>query len=104
MIRLLLSPLLLFGTLELLGPNPLWACPNCAEAVALDSDSDEEASWQLAAGYNRSIYLMIAVPYLALGLLGLVIVRRLALAPTQGNGTFSNVKENDRSTTPDGAT
>ena len=50
---------------------------------------------------------MLAVPYLALGILGYAIVRQMR-QPTaepipQGSGTFSNRNENERSTTPDGA-
>jgi hypothetical protein len=62
---------------------------------------------ELAAGYNRSIYLMLAVPYLSLSILGYAIIRQMRRpidgSTLQGNGTFSNRNENERSTTPDGA-
>jgi hypothetical protein len=70
----------------------------------LTSGSEAEDSVQLASGYNRSIYLMLAVPYLALGILGYVIVRQMRRQAPQGNGTFANENANERSTTPDGAT
>jgi len=101
-LRLLLFVLLALASAVVL-PTSLWACPNCADAVPLSSGAEGEEGQQLALGYNRSIYLLLAVPYLAVGLLGYVVVRRLSASAGQGSGTFVKVKENERSTTPEGA-
>jgi hypothetical protein len=50
--------------------RPAWACPNCKEAAeaAIDSSADEnEDPLAEARAYNRSIYLMIGVPYTLVG-------------------------------------
>ena len=103
MLRRLFLLLLLAWASDPLQPTSLWACPNCADAVPLSSGAEGEEGQQLALGYNRSIYLLLAVPYLAVGLLGYVVVRRLSASAGQGSGTFVKVKENERSTTPEGA-
>jgi hypothetical protein len=68
-----LAALLLVSAM-LLAPAPLQACPLCAEAVAAGSDSEDDAS-NFPTAMNQSIYLMIAVPYSALGILGFMIYR-----------------------------
>ncbi len=47
----------------LLAPDRAWACPNCKEAVSLQSG--EEAS--LASGYNWSVLFMLTVPFSMFG-------------------------------------
>lgn len=69
----LLSGLLLVTAL-LIAPATVQACPLCAEAVASGSDSDDDVSY-FAEAMNQSIYLMIAVPYTSLGILGFMIYR-----------------------------
>ena len=45
------------------GGSGAWACPNCKEAVSLQSD---EAAG-LSNGYNWSVMFMIAVPFSMVG-------------------------------------
>ncbi|MBY0231052.1 MAG: hypothetical protein K2W96_17345 [Gemmataceae bacterium] len=45
--------------------------------MPLSSGSEEEDQASLARGYNNSIYLMLLVPYSALGLLGWMVYRQL---------------------------
>ncbi len=59
------------------------ACPMCREAVTQTSDAEAKDQFREAQAYNRSIYLMLAVPYLALGVVGFCIYRGLR----QGNGS-----------------
>lgn len=62
--------------LTLLAPLPVRACPLCAEAIAESSaGSAEEEKNDFPLAMNRSIYLMVSVPYLALGLVGFLIYR-----------------------------
>ncbi len=61
----------------LLAPLSAWACPLCKEAISTSDDPAEVNN--LPAAYNNSIYMMIAVPYLSLGLLGFGIYRGLKM-------------------------
>jgi hypothetical protein len=54
-------------------PGMVHACPTCKEAPGA-KNSDEEGSGN-AAAYNQSIYLMVSVPYITLGI-GTVLVYR----------------------------
>lgn len=56
---------------------PVSACPLCKDAIATN-DPDEEIN-NLPAAYNNSIYLMVSVPYLTLGIGGFFIYRGLRL-------------------------
>ena len=49
------------------------ACPLCKDAISTPSGDDEVNNMPRA--YNNSIYLMIGVPYLALGIVGFAIYR-----------------------------
>lgn len=48
-------------------PLPGWSCPNCKDAVAFVEDDDPLRE---ARAYNRSIYLMVGMPYALVGLCG----------------------------------
>lgn len=52
------------------------ACPLCKEAIS-SSDGGEEGEEinHLPAAYNRSIYLMVSVPYILLGSVGFLVYR-----------------------------
>ena len=71
--RILLG-VLLFGVVSIV-PTTASACPLCKEAISTTDDPDEVNN--LPAAYNNSIYMMVAVPYLSLGLLGFGIYRGL---------------------------
>lgn len=58
-------------------PRAAHGCPACAEAVPADSGAEAQDQARLARAYNSSIYLMVAVPYLALGTVGFLVYRRL---------------------------
>jgi hypothetical protein len=58
-------------------PRPAFACPTCSEGVAADGDNDDGDGPALAWAYNMSIYLMVSVPYLLLGTVGLLVHRGL---------------------------
>ncbi len=45
------------------GPNRALACPNCKEAVSLQSGDAEN----LSSGYNWSVMFMLAVPFSMFG-------------------------------------
>ena len=52
------------------------ACPLCADAIAnSNAATAEEERNDFPLAMNRSIYLMISVPYLALGIVGFLIYR-----------------------------
>lgn len=57
-------------------PMPVSACPLCKEAISSPGDGEavEEIN-NLPAAYNRSIYLMIGVPYLLLSGVGFLVYR-----------------------------
>jgi hypothetical protein len=55
------------------GPNSASACPNCKEAVSLQSGDAEN----LSSGYNWSVMFMLAVPFSMFGT-GAFLVHRAA--------------------------
>jgi hypothetical protein len=63
-------------TTPFVGPLAVRACPLCADAIANSNDknSEEEAD-HFPAAMNQSIYIMLAVPYTALGVVGFLIYR-----------------------------
>jgi hypothetical protein len=62
------------GTLMMLqGGGIARACPNCKEAVSLQSGE----AGNLASGYNWSVLFMIAVPFSMMGT-GALAIRRAA--------------------------
>lgn len=64
----------LIVALMLLAPLAVRACPLCAEAIANSNDgSDDDDRDNFPAAMNQSIYLMLGVPYLAFGVVGLMI-------------------------------
>lgn len=58
-------------------PVTVDACPLCKEAISTPdgSSGEEEETLRLPMAYNRSIYLMIGVPYFLLGSVGFLIYR-----------------------------
>ncbi len=69
---------LLYGVLLtalLLLPRTVAACPMCAEAVPDTSAAEKADAERESKGYNQSIYLMVGMPYLLLGGMGLLIYR-----------------------------
>ncbi len=82
-IRSTLLGLLLFALLLL--PRSASACPMCGEAVPDTSGAEALDAERESQAYNHSIYLMVGMPYLLLGGMGLLIYRgyrRQALEPT----------------------
>ena len=59
---------------------PAWACPLCKESAATGIDDGEDPLRE-ARAYNRSIYLMLAVPYTIVGLAGFYCYRHLGRRP-----------------------
>ena len=55
----------------------LSACPNCRDAVANESDAEDEDQVRLARAYNQNIYLMVGVPYFLAGGIAVYVVRKL---------------------------
>jgi hypothetical protein len=73
-----MHPLTLVGLVlcaVLVTARPASACPACQEAVVNASGKDDDDPLREARAYNRSIYLMVAVPYGTLGMLGLLVYR-----------------------------
>jgi hypothetical protein len=57
-------------------PLAVRACPLCSEAIANSNDkNNEEETDQFPAAMNQSIYLMLAVPYTSLAVIGFLIYR-----------------------------
>jgi hypothetical protein len=56
-----------------LGENRAWACPNCKEAVSLQTE--DVAS--MSSGYNWSVIFMLTVPFTMIGT-GAFLVQRAA--------------------------
>ena len=65
---------LVFATILVIAPRAS-ACPNCQDAIVSGSGKDDDDPLREARAYNRSIYLMVAVPYCTLGTLGLLVYR-----------------------------
>lgn len=74
-----LSLVMLLGVTTLLGfsPRPSLACPLCRDAVPSSTSAEDEDPSRLARAYNRSIYLMVGVPYLLVGAVGYMVYRHL---------------------------
>lgn len=72
-LHLFLAGFVLFTLL--LVSRPASACPACQEAVINASGKDDDDPMREARAYNRSIYLMVAVPYCTLGMLGFLVYR-----------------------------
>jgi hypothetical protein len=53
------------------GERAAWACPNCKEAVSLQSGEAAD----LSSGYNWSVVFMLAVPFSLMGT-GAFAIRR----------------------------
>ena len=53
------------------GSHRAWACPNCKEAVSLQSGDAEN----LSSGYNWSVMFMLVVPFSMMGTGAFVIHR-----------------------------
>jgi hypothetical protein len=70
-LQMLMGLLTVLATLVL--PAVALACPNCQEAPAAVA-SDENSTGNPAA-YNNSIYVMVGVPYLSLGVVSFMIYR-----------------------------
>lgn len=51
------------------------ACPLCRDAVPESSGAEYEDQMREAAAFNHSIYLMVSMPYLLLGVVGVAIYR-----------------------------
>jgi hypothetical protein len=63
---------LLAGALLLALANTGSACPNCSRALA---DQEQGEAGDVAAGFSRSILLMIAVPFTLFGIGAVSVVR-----------------------------
>jgi hypothetical protein len=71
--KLLLALLMI---LALAAPAAVHACPSCAEApAAMGGGEDEQQSINNPKAYNLSIYIMVAVPYTCLSVLGVCVYR-----------------------------
>lgn len=57
----------------------LQACPMCQEAIPNSSSVEDEDQARLARAYNRSIYLMVGMPYLLVGAVGYLVYRQVRL-------------------------
>ena len=68
-VRLMGIAVVVFATIH--GSDRAWACPNCKEAVSLES----EDTANLSSGYNWSVMFMLAVPFSMFGT-GAFIVHR----------------------------
>ncbi len=67
---------LLIAASTLFAPAIANACPLCADAIANSSSgSDDEERNEFPLAMNRSIYLMVSVPYIALGFVGFLVYR-----------------------------
>ena|SRR5437764_9819277 len=94
LLRLVLSVLFL-----IVSAGVVAACPTCSEAVPSTTQATDDDQTREAAAYNKSIYLMVGMPYLLLSLFGFFLYRGLRKrtdapakpeSPAHGNGTFLN--------------
>jgi hypothetical protein len=58
-------------------PTCTFACPYCKDAIAASDGEEEPSAANLPAAYNNSIYLMVGMPYLLLGVFGFLVYRGL---------------------------
>ncbi len=64
--------------LVLLAPvGAVHACPSCNEAVPANSGAEDDEQARLSRAYNRSIYLMVGMPYFLLGVGAFAVYRGL---------------------------
>jgi hypothetical protein len=68
--------LTLAAAAALFAAPPAPACPNCKEAAESAIDTGDDP-FREALAYNRSIYLMLAVPYTIAGVAGAYCYRHL---------------------------
>jgi hypothetical protein len=67
---------LLLVAAPLAAPLAVRACPLCADAIAnANGANNQDDVDSFPSAMNQSIYLMIAVPYTALGVVGFLIYR-----------------------------
>jgi hypothetical protein len=94
--------LLLLGVLLAL-PRPAYACPMCAEGVPNDSPEEVDPA-RLSRAYNNSIYLMVGMPYLLLGVVGFMVYRGLRQRALAQSPAQPHPPANDTGSgpTPDG--
>jgi hypothetical protein len=67
----------LLALVVLASASPAFACPMCNEAVPANSHTEEDDQARLARAYNRSIYLMVGMPYFLLSVVGFLVYRGL---------------------------
>lgn len=87
MCRLTLVAVLGLALAASLSP-PALACPLCREAVPNSSGTEEEDQARLALAYNRSIYLMVGMPYLLVGAMSYLIYRQIRLRAALESRSF----------------
>ena len=56
-------------------PTIVQACPMCKEAISAASAEDQELGANLPQAMNNSIYFMVSVPYVTLGVVAFLIIR-----------------------------
>ncbi len=77
----------------LCAPAALYACPLCADAIAnANANGSDEDMDHFPEAMNQSIYLMLAVPYSALGVVGFCIYRGV-----KQNDEFRKSQDEDNS-------
>ncbi|MBX9679306.1 MAG: hypothetical protein K2X38_11135 [Gemmataceae bacterium] len=74
MIRTLATLFLILG-LTFAVTQPALACPLCKDAIATPDGAEDEDVAALPKAYNRSIMLMLIVPYVSLVGVGFLIYR-----------------------------
>lgn len=102
-LSLLLGVLVLF--MQAWCAEPVTACPLCKEAIEkTTSEQPSDDPLREARAWNQSIYLMVSMPYLLLGGLGLLIyreyrkkVRAAQLAAGEGAGGGEDLSCSDPS-------
>lgn len=55
------------------------ACPMCKEAIPNTTGVEEDEQYNEARAYNHNIYMMVAVPYLLVGFIGLMVYRNVRI-------------------------
>lgn len=55
--------------------SPALACPNCKDAIPASAADGDDDPFAEAKAYNRSIYLMVSMPYLLVGTVGFFVYR-----------------------------
>src|SRR5262245_20526133 len=83
-------------TLTLLLPCAVQACPLCSEAIANSAGEDDEQT-NFPKAMNQSIYLMLAVPYTALGVIGFCIYRGMRRNEEYRNAQATLQNQNPKS-------